>query len=69
MFLSRGLRFVLYSRDLDILRARRLFTHNSTRSENPITWLVTSPHILCEDKLLDVLDITASSKHFVYLKA
>ena len=39
------LRFVLCSRDLDVLRAQRiigffiLITHKSARSENPITWL------------------------------
>ena len=39
MFSLRDLRFVVCSRDLDILRAQRIigvFTHKSTRSENPI---------------------------------
>ena len=37
------LRFVLCSRDLDVLRAQRIigfFTHKSTKSENPLTWLL-----------------------------
>ena len=44
MFSLRDLRFVLCSRDLDMLRAQRiigffiLITHKSTRSEKPITW-------------------------------
>ena len=47
MFLLRDLRFMLCSRDLDIIRAQRimgffiLITHKSTRSENPITWSET----------------------------
>ena len=47
MFSLRDLRFVLCSRDLDVLRAQRimgffiLITHKSTRSENQITWLGT----------------------------
>ena len=42
MFSLRDLRFVLCSRDLDVLRAQRimgcfiLITHKSPRSENPI---------------------------------
>ena len=46
MFSLRDLRFVLCSRDLDILRAQRimgvfiLITHKSTRSENTITWWI-----------------------------
>ena len=45
MFSLRDLRFVLCSRDLDVLRAQRimgffdLITHKSTRSENAITCL------------------------------
>ena len=44
MFSLCDLRFVLCSRDLDVLRAQRiigffiLITHKSTRSDNPITW-------------------------------
>ena len=44
MFSLCDLRFVLCSRDLDVLRAQRfmtffiLITHKSTRSENLITW-------------------------------
>ena len=46
MFSLRDLRFALCSRDLDVLRAQRiigffiLITHKSTRSENPIAWIV-----------------------------
>ena len=45
MFSLLDLRFVLCSRDLDLLRAQRimgffiLITHKSKRSENPITWI------------------------------
>ena len=45
MFSLRDLRFVLCSRDLDVLRAQRiigffiLITHKSPRSENLITWV------------------------------
>ena len=45
MFSLRDLRFVLCSRDLDVLRAQRiigffkiLITHKSTGSENSIAW-------------------------------
>ena len=44
MFSLLDLRFVLCSRDLDVLRAQRIIgffiviTHNSRRSENPIAW-------------------------------
>ena len=44
MFSLRDLRFLLCSRDLDVLRTQRiigffvLITHNATRSENPITY-------------------------------
>ena len=47
MFSLRDLRFVLCSRDIDVLRAQRimgffsLITHKSTRSESPITWTQT----------------------------
>ena len=46
VFLLRDLRFVLCSRDLDVLRAQRiigfliLITHKSARLENTVTWLV-----------------------------
>ena len=45
MFSLCDLRFVLCSRDLDVLRAQRimgffiLITHKSTRSKSPVTWL------------------------------
>ena len=46
MFTLCDLRFVLFSLDLDVLRAQRitgffkiLITHKSKRSKNPITWL------------------------------
>ena len=51
MFSLRDLRFVLFSRDLDVLRAQRiigffmLITHNSTRSKNAITWLLCIFHV------------------------
>ena len=44
MFSLRDLHVVLCSRDLDVLRAQRIIgilisiTHNSTRSQNPVTW-------------------------------
>ena len=44
MFSLRDLRFVLCSRDLDVLRLQRTMgffislTHTSTGSYNPITW-------------------------------
>ena len=44
MFSLRALRFMLCSRDLDVLRAQRimsfliLITHKSTKSKNLITW-------------------------------
>ena len=47
MFSLLDLRFLLCSRDLDVLRAQRiigffLITHKSTRSENSITWLINT---------------------------
>ena len=48
MFSLRDLRFVLCSLDLDLLWCAKdhglfiLITHKSTRSENPITWLLTA---------------------------
>ena len=45
MFSLRYLRFLLWSRDLDVLRAQRirlfiLITHKSARSEHPVTWML-----------------------------
>ena len=47
MLSLRDLHFVLCSRDLDVRRAQRIIgffkifiTHKSTRSENPITWVL-----------------------------
>ena len=45
MFSLRDPRFLLRSRDLDVLRAQRirlfiLITHKSARSEHPVTWML-----------------------------
>ena len=53
MFSLRDLRFLLCSRDLDVLRAQRiicfivLITHNSMRSENPIMERNMQTTMLC----------------------
>ena len=52
MFSLRDPRFVLCSRDLDVLRAQRiigvfiLITHKPTRAENPITRMLISGQII-----------------------
>ena len=61
MFSLRDLRFVLCSRDLDVLPAQRIIgffifiTHNSTRSENAVTWgqgVRSSTRFSCKDVCL-----------------